>query len=154
MHENTIKVSFYKRKKIILNNLLIISIAILSVSFQSMNRKTASINKFVLAIIDNDNEKVLHKFFKSVNDPEVKGYIFDFFEALRTTFNSLEKKEINVNKLNKATYEIEMGNIKYPILIYRNCCRLKIKSVTPLKKGDIITGWVQANVKFKDEKSE
>jgi hypothetical protein len=122
-------------------------------SFGSRDDRTTRIKEFVSYIINNDNDKVLAEFFKTVHEQEIKEDIFDFFDNVRMDYNNQEKnREVFVHKLDRETYVIEMSGTKYPILVYRFCFSLKIRSISPLKKGETIIGWVQSNVKFKDNR--
>jgi len=147
MNSKTIKTIFCKRKLYPIGFLLIISVGILSLSFQPQNKKITKITEFVIEVIEDENEIILKKYFPKVKNLEIKRFIFDFFKEIRVSYNKNENRKIHIKKLNKVTYQIEIDESRYPILIYGYHCRLKIKSVTPLLKGDIIVGWVRAKLK-------
>ena len=147
MNSKTIKTKFCKRKLYPIGFLFLILLGSLSMSFQSQNKTTIKINEFVIEIIEGENENILQKFFPKIHNPDIKGFIFDFFKEIRVIYNKNENRKIHIKKLNKVTYQIEIDESKYPILIYGYHCRLKIKSVTPLVKGDVIVGWVRAKLK-------
>jgi len=147
MYSKTIKTKFCKRKLHPICFLFLLLLGSLSMSFQSQNKTTIKINEFVIEVIEGENEYILKKFFPKIHNPEIKGLIFDFFKEIRVIYHKNENRKIHIKKLNKVTYQIEIDDSKYPILIYGYNCRLKIKSVTPLLKGDIIVGWVIAKLK-------
>lgn len=153
MNIGQVDLNCHTRSTKICGYLFIVLLVISSMSFRTKDKTVTQLNDFVLAIMDNENEIILKKYFPRVYEQEVKGIIYDFFEKVRIDCNKHEKKDVLIKKVTQEIYEIEMGDSKYPILIYKNRCNLKIKSVTALSKGGQIIGWVLANAKF-DSDSE
>lgn len=135
-------------------SLCVISIAVLSLltlSLKTEDRKIDSIHKYVFDVITKDNEFLLQHYFLPIHEKELEQGTLHFFDGVRYEYQKVHPVDLQVLQLEKETYRIEIGECSYPLLVYPNRRKLTIRSVMPFMKGDVIVGFVPANLKFKED---